>query len=150
MKKSLNVKINVLMIIVVTMFFSIFGSFDYMYSKKIRTEKLNSDLLNITNRLTQTLAIPIWDLDFNKMTNHILAEMLNKNIHTITVYDSNTNNVLISKTRNNEWQVVDLNDHLPTAQIHKTQKIIYNNITIASIKVQATDKFIKKEIISEA
>ncbi len=150
MKKSLTVRINILMIIVVTLFFTIFGSLDYMYKSKKKTKELYADLLNVTNRLSQTVNSPLWNMNFSGLKNILESEMQNKNITSIFIFNNMSNDFVVGKARDREWSIVDLSKNLTDIELQETSKILFENNTIAKITVQCSDQFIKQELIKEA
>ena len=149
MKRSLNFKINILVMTVVTMFFSVFIIVDYVQKSKTLSSKLNSQLSITANRLNQTLKIPIWNLDYDAITNIIVYEMQNRNIRTICVYDSLTERLLTGKTRDQNWNITGTTEPCKFTQFNTKKEVIHNNRAIANIDVQATDRFIKKEVQRE-
>ena len=150
MKKSLNVRINLLMIIVVTVFFSIFGIIDYIHKSSTRTRDLHTTLDVTTDRLAQTLQSPVWDLDYQRMAEPVFAEMQNRNIALIKIYDSITGKLLVGKSRGADWRVIDFKLPVKDSPIQKSAAILFNNKKIAEVTVQLTDTFVKEEIFSAA
>ena len=150
MNKSVIFRINFLMITIVSLFFLIFGTLDYYLDTKSNMADLHSDLTRTINRLVKTLSIPIWDLDTFKMVDSINAEMQNQNIKSITVYDSNTDKILIGKTRDQQWNIVDEFQNEENPDLTKTLDVIHQKEKIALLKIEVTDKYIKEEILLSA
>ncbi len=134
----------------VTSFFTGFGLWDYLQQIKTRTEALNSELQIMSNRLSETLVLPVWAFDITNISDTISAEMSNKNIITITVYESISEEILITKTRDANWNIVDINEEPIPVQIIEQKDIVYIDRPIAFLKVEATDKFIKEDITAAA
>ena len=113
MKLSLNIKINLLMIVIVSLFTT--GATMYWYQNKINTssEFLRSEVIAVTTRLSQSLAKPVWDIDFDVLQNSLIAEMQNKNIASISIYYDSTNSIMISKGRNESWEIISLKKQFP-------------------------------------
>ncbi len=138
------------MIIVVSLFTT--GATVYWYQSKIESDTymLKEELEAITARLSQSLAKPVWDIDFDILQNTLIAEMQNKNIATISIHYDSSNTIMLSKGRDLTWKIISLNQAVPKTEYKHTLPVLYKSRHVATVSVQLTDHFLKKNILESA
>ena len=128
MKQSLNIKINLIIILVVTTILVLFGTIEIfmIYSKMGREQELA--LSKSTVGLARQLAHPVFDYNREQLDSYIFNEMKDQDVYAIIVRDSLDNTIMSGKIRNPEWKIRDLNasDNL-TVFINKKLPIVYND-----------------------
>jgi len=137
------------MISIIITLFLIIGIFEFQTSQRESSDRLRSDYEIISNRLIETLKNPIWDFDIDTINNILIAELQNKNIHLIAVKDHQTNKLLIGKTRDANWEIINLDSVTSDLPIEKRMEVSKDEDSIAFIELQLTDKFYKAEINSK-
>lgn len=147
---SIKAKIVFIILILNT---SILGGFA-LYNSLISREKMQSNLHNLSEvtatRLSKHLTIPLWDLDKEQVEETLRSEMLEKQIHTIVVRDSDGKTVFVGKERDNNWNVQDLKRQLANARIpgmiESSKDIEKSGEKIGNIEVYLTPKFLQDEL----
>ncbi len=138
------------MIVIVSLFTT--GATVYWYQSKIESDTymLKNELGAITARLSQSLAKPVWDIDFDILQNTLIAEMQNKNISAISIYYDSSSTIMLSKGRDLTWKIISLNHDIPETEFKETLSVFYKSRLVAMVTVQLTDHFLKENILDSA
>jgi PAS domain S-box-containing protein len=147
MKQSLNIKINLIIILVVTTILVLFGTIEIImiYSEMGKEQELA--LSKSTTGLARQLARSVFDYNREQLDSDIFNEMKDRDVYAIIVRDSLDNTIMSGKIRNQEWKIRDLDasDKLP-AFFNKKLPIVFNDKELGTVEVYFSNKFIKEQI----
>ncbi|MGL1885543.1 MAG: PAS domain S-box protein [Reichenbachiella sp.] len=146
MNRSLNIRINALVLMIVLSFTIIIFIFWYTGKKTHELQLLETSIESVVERLSQSLIRPIWDIDDAVLSHTIVAEMQNKNIVSVAVYHDSTTNILMGKTRDPLWNIIPLHTPLPNKVNQKEAEVRLKNAIIGTVVVRYTDKYILETI----
>ncbi len=148
--KSLNVKINLIIIVTVTVIFLLFGFIEISIDYSELNKKLYIDLSNSAKRLAQQLSIPVFDYNHEQVEKYILTEMQDRNVYKVIVHDAIDNSIIAGKMRDRQWNIkkISLSDNMSSLS-NKKLLISLNGENIGAVTVYFTDKFIKEQIVSK-
>ncbi len=146
MRHSLSVKINITIILVIVSFFVVFGFYETFRTKAQLTSKLRLSLSEISKRLVNTLAVPVWNVDSKTIANYINSEMSqNKHIYAISVTD--IFNQTSGKIRTRQWQIRDIEPSEPiTSFLLEKSQLVKNNSELGILQIRFTDRFMQEQI----
>jgi PAS domain S-box-containing protein len=152
-------------IIVITTLVVVMGALGYLQFTKIKNEVNNGFMETaglISSRLSSNLGLSLYALAPEFAFQILFAEMNNKSVYTILVYEKNDLNIrgefFAGYTRNENWQIVPLEGFVMESIDHQTigdefvevSDIIYKderqNIVIGMVEVYMTRKFAEASI----
>ncbi len=148
-RKNISLKINLLMISIIVVLFLIIGIVEFQTSYNEISDQLNEDYNIILNRLNESLKNPVWDLDIDTINSILIAELQNKNIHSIAVIDSKTDQFLIGKMRGVDGEIIGLGGIVENSFDEREVEILRYGKSIAFIELELTGEFYEAEINSE-
>ena len=74
-----------------------------------------------SDRLAQNLAGPMWDMDEAKIERAVLSEMTEKTIYGVTVSESYEGRVLLSRQRDDNWDIINRSDRITSYNVCYTK-----------------------------
>ena len=111
-------------LITTTLVLVCFGIFDYISVQKEMTFDLLESSQIVCKRLAKTLADPMWDIETEKMSNIILAEMADKKIFAILIRELDSDYILMGRIRDENWKIIETQEKKIIGDfINDTQKI---------------------------
>jgi PAS domain S-box-containing protein len=150
MQSSLSFKIIVRIGIAVGCCVLLLGIVEVHQTRLQIIQDLENDLAQTGLRLTRSLVMPVWNIDKDVVENIVFTEMQDRNIKAVLVRDNLTNNFIIAKGRDADWDVTDLTEVADyQASLSIDLPIIYNDEDLGSVHVEVTDIFTKEELIEK-
>ena len=110
MNKSLSFKINIIIVLVVSFYISCLAIFDFERNNLKAQSDLKQDLNIVVERLQKSLQIPLWNLNFDNVKSIIRAEMIDKNIVTVQLYDSVSDKLIIHFSRSDDLKIREISN----------------------------------------
>ncbi len=143
---SIRTKVVLITLVCTTLILAAVGIFDTYRLIATEKEKL-SNLADVTaERLAQHLITPVWDLDTDRISSAIEAEMLETSLLGVVVYDENGTNVMGAKERDHNWGVIGSSGNIASSYAQATAEIRTADKMIGSVGVYVSDRFISKTI----
>lgn len=151
MKISLTLKINTVIAMTAIVVFCSFTLFNLKQKRNEKLTNLQQSMTITSDRLSKTLANPIWSLDLQFADELIRAEMRDKNVMSVLVYDGLAKDVLIGRDRDHDWNIIRrTSPHIPTDSfLNQEKNLVKDGAIIATVSVVLTQKFVMNEIMSE-
>ena len=144
-KWSVQVKVGVILVILTTLIFAGFGMRQYTALKSQKIEDLNL-LADVTlAKLTENLIRPLWDFDPDLGAKMLLAEMQEKTIYAIVV-KNDKGNLFVGKSRDEQWQIMDLQEEIAGSFITRQQDLITPEGKIGTVDLYLTQQFLHAEL----
>jgi PAS domain S-box-containing protein len=137
--------------ILVTFFISIiaFVIYNIYYSEQIKN--LNSEINNLSEKLSDSLVYPMWNFD-EEQINFLIVNSMDKNICSISVLFKEEilqYHIPVKRriyTRNDKWEMINgTGDDFFKGEILKKKEIKKNDIVLGYLEISATERFIKSE-----
>jgi signal transduction histidine kinase/CheY-like chemotaxis protein len=151
--KGIRKKIIIWVVGITTMVLVILGSIDFFGVRANLSSELKQLGLRVGNRLQETLAVPIFDLDMVAIDDIVMAEMADGRIYAILIKDPDGE--LIDAgcyERNAKWEIVSAKSPFSARpfsapNLHIKRKIIKHDIMLGTVEILVTSKFIKQKLI---
>lgn len=146
MLRSLNIRINIIIITAVTAILSLIGAIEVVHIHARLSGKSGEIARECSKRLAQQLAGPIIEDASADIDRYLIDEMQNKHIYAVIVTDDEQNR-LAGKIRKKDWSIRDMStaDFLPPLQ-KEISRITMDNKALGTVTVYLTTRFIENEI----
>ncbi len=143
---SIAFKINLTLVLVLTLILAGFGYFDYRQTSQRLLAERELRIEQTVNRLQQQLVTPLWNFDAHLVKQIIRAETDASFIHTILVSD-NEGKVIAGVTLvKDKYQAIDRVPASRTELVYQSRAIEYEGQTIGHIELIQHDNFIKTRL----
>ena len=145
--QSLQVKLNMAIILMTSAILFSFGVFDYFNLEKTMTRDLISVTEAVSDRLTSSTGAALWDLDQEMGVRAIEAEMKNRNLYAVVVKDANTNKPFVAVKRNDQsWEAIEFKGDLEGDFLQKKTEIQRQGKLLGTVDTYLTKKFMQQEL----
>ncbi len=151
MKHSLNIRINVIIVLVVTTILVIFGAIEIILTNSRMREEQELTLTNSIRRLAQQLAIPVFDYNREQVNRYILTEMWDKSIEAVLVRDAIDKTIISGKIRDQEGRVKDFTSSDSgrlTAFLNKKLPILRDRTELGTVELYFSRQLIRERIVT--
>ncbi|MGH1440220.1 MAG: HAMP domain-containing protein [Cellvibrionaceae bacterium] len=144
---SIRTKVILFTVISITFVLGAYTAYSYYKSKSDLEKSLNALTESTAKKLKSNLKVPLWNLDFELISEAIEAEMLTEAIVAIFVYDEDNETTLSGKGRSLDGNIANIKNHKNFSitgygEIYeKSTPIFYDSKNIGSVKVYVTDKY---------
>ena len=145
---SIQTKIVLMTIVIVTVVLGAFTAYSAWQSKKKMTTELNQLAESTSTRLASHLINPLWDLDEELVNEIVVAEMTEKRLFGVIVRDSDNKTIFAAQKRNQSWQPVKYNGlQLGTKDlVFKSSPISNGNDHLGQVEVYLSPRFLNEEL----
>jgi len=147
MNKSLSLKVNSIIAVVMTLLLLAFSAYDYSEQKKFREKELKNRLEILSTRLPTTLSPLLWNFNIKNLEKVILAEM--KQPDLVAIYVSTSNETLIAAVqRDNNNNISQSHTKLPKGNFstYFIKEIKNKDEKLGNVEVYLTNKYhLKRE-----
>ena len=126
-----------------------FGVIDYFTIKKEMTEDLKITSGIVCDRISKTIAAPMWDMEMSKMIGIIDAEMVDKKLFGVIVKEKNAKEVFVGRIRDDNWAIIETNKDVVGSYIEKQNKLLMEDRELGNVTVFYTQKFMNKALQRE-
>jgi len=142
MKESIQWRTIILVLIVTTTILIGLGGIDYVSIYSNMTQDIKESAKVVTQRLAKSLADPVWNLETEMIYSIIAAEMADKKIYAIHLWEQQDKKLSFGLTRDSSWNIQRIKKQA-TGHVIKDQKdIIFNQTKIGKVEVLYTLKFV--------
>lgn len=151
MKLSLSLKINTVIVTIFLLFCTILPTADYLERSRELQHELEHEATMITTRLQLALEYPLWDINLTAIGSIVQAEMQDRNIRAIFVWDGYRNTLLSGSIKDDREQIGPAlsppasSDDLITA----SADIVHNEGSIGKVTVYLTDRYLRQQLFTE-
>ncbi|MCG8571447.1 MAG: response regulator [Spirochaetes bacterium] len=154
MKRSISFKVTLILVFCLIIMMFLFGFYSYMYEKDQSTERLNTEIILITERLTFNLVTPLWDVYLLLVERTIEQEMNNKVIVAIIIKDE-YGNYLVGKYRDENEKIKDVTkdpdilENITNMSFRKESSEIIKeeiNKSLGMVEIYFTNQYLKQSV----
>lgn len=149
MPKSIQLKITLFITSFAIIILAVSGIFDYLNAKRIMTKALEKDSVNISKRLAQNLATPLWDMAETQVNNTMLSEMAEERVFAIVATNSEDKKITFAKKRNENWEPIPITEPVTGLSFNAKAEISNNNEKIGYVQVFMTPKFMEAALVNK-
>lgn len=149
MKSSLIIKINIRIVLVVGLCVLLLGLFEFFKTKTQIEKNLDTTLQKTSHRLSNSLVMPVWNIDNEVVDGIVETEMLDKKILAVVVKDVLSDQYILAKTRDEQWNIVNATE--PDALVAKrmiTVPLILKGSEMGSVTVYVTELFLMEQLVA--
>ena len=151
---SIQMKIGGAIVVLSTVILGIYGFYQYHHLKAQKSAELDFLCENTVERLADSLAAPLWNLEKPQVEKVVLSEMKNRNIFAVTVLTDQT--LFEAKKRETSGQIVSFNHEISGDCIVKEKNIQSgenlgqrSEKTVGTVRVYVTREIMKAELMRE-
>ena len=148
--RTIKSKVVVSLIVVVTLFILLAEAYQYKSSKAEALRNLNTHSDRVITRLSESLELPLWEVDGQWVKRFLITEMDDAVIFAATV--SGDGNVQLELIRNEHWQVIEgggNNEIREEDYIVRELNVLHHEEKIGTIKLYITRKFMEEALVNE-
>jgi len=163
MNKSLSLRINIIIIIVITSLLTVFGVYDFHTAKQQRIEHLKQRVDEYSSQLAMIIANTVWNMDSKETTENIFIAMKSNYIHSVIFRDSSIPKqskmniaepwlAINGMTRDKNWNAVATTTppEKPEGAFVFTKALKHETSLLGELEVIVTTKFLLEELKDEA
>jgi two-component system sensor histidine kinase/response regulator len=142
---SIQVRVSLALFLSTTVILAGFIAYNYVQTRQRLDREFNT-LADITaSRLAIHLMESLWDLDEKQAGDSLEAEMLDRQIHSIIVRESDDNTIFSGRTRDGAWRVTNA-ARAPAGNLVKSSKTIQKaGEQIGTVEVFLTSRFMEAD-----
>jgi len=141
---SIQGKLSLILILTVTVIFSVFTTFYNIKTKSDINLEL-SDLANfLAKNLSSSLGGPIWNFEWTTVEKIIDSAMFEKQVFAVIV--KNEDGILSGKTRDNNWNIIETRKEISGNYYLKKNEIINENGKMGTVEVYITSEIALEEL----
>ena len=145
LRQSIQFKTGMALVVLTTALLLIYGVFQYMTLRSTSLDSLHLLSENIIERLRVNLVEPIWNVSSRQIEEVVLAELRDKNILAILVYDTK-GRLIIGKGRDSKWQVIATQTEPDEKFVIKKAEIVKNGEPLGTITLSLTKQFMRDNL----
>jgi predicted Zn finger-like uncharacterized protein len=144
-RNSIQVRMGAVIVILTAVIFGAYIMVSYTRTKDRMDTELNQLATIIVTRLSQSLVMPLWDLDDNQMSNTIASEMMEKRIFAILIKDTDGKAILKGWKRDNNWKLMEAKTSVPGKFVKSSKKIVKGDEFIGTVEAYLTSRFMEED-----
>ncbi len=143
-KNSIQTKISLILVCVISVVISLFGVQQYIQKKIEITKNLTQFSIKVVDRLSNNLVNPLWNINDVQIDKTLMSEMKSKEIYGIIIKDNLNGKIVSGKVRNKDWKVINYNKDIKGDFFESTKQIEYENNILGKVNV-----YVSKDILFE-
>lgn len=144
---SVQTKLNFVLITLITIILIVFGGYDYLVTKKRMVTELNSIAEKVSDRLSGSMAVAIWDMHKESGIASVKSEMIDSRIYSIVVRDASAEKYFVAMKRDDEtWKPIEFEGNIKGDYITIKKEIKKDEEKMGSVEVFLTDKFMYENL----
>ena len=144
--ENIRIKITLLLIISISIIFTIFSAYQYSVDKEHLTNDLESSVERKIKRLSKNLTVPLWEIDSRWVNEIVTTEMMDKELYAVLI--SGDGNLNVNKKRDNNWNLIELTSEIDGDYIKRSASVIRDDEKLGEVTLYITRKFLKEELYS--
>ncbi len=144
-RPSTPATINFILIVVITAILVSFGVVDYIRQRDKYYSDLNNELSSLTEQLSSSLALPLWNFQDDQATKIIENALADKSIVAVIARDTITQRIVAARIRLPDGSVRTAEE--PPAVddlLYKSSRISFNNREIGEVQVWGTPAYVRE------
>ncbi len=144
---SIQIKLGVALVIVTTVILCGFGMYQYRQLRSEKTAELTQLAQLAVERLSQSLAAPLWFVDTTgQIEAALISEMQEKRIYAIVVRNPD-DSLIEAAHRNQDWEIVMTEEDIASDDwITQSTTITKDGSELGVVELYAADHFMKRDL----
>ncbi len=144
---SIKTKIILSLLCVVMGVLGFYETNRYFETRRQLYTELNDTADREIQRLTESLKLPLWEMDETWQNKVAEIELLNKKIYAVIITDNQQ--VIRGKIRDTNWQVINADKAVQGNFIQRHGDIFHDDEKIGAVSVYLTTQFVKEPLYQE-
>ncbi len=148
---SIKAKIILAMLLIVIGSLSAFECYQFGQKKQAMKEYQVELLNRKVTRLSENIALPLWERDKTWVNKILATEMRDKQVYAIFIYSEGT--LFSGSIRDGTWQPIDAADdgieHISGSCLDKSVSVLHTNNKIGSVHLYLSNKFMQETLREE-
>ncbi|HAR63638.1 MAG: hypothetical protein DKM50_00195 [Candidatus Margulisiibacteriota bacterium] len=146
-KNSTYAKVITILILTTVSALVLFDCISFVLERNTAYYKIKREVNQITDRISNTLAVPLWVFDDKSVEKMIMLEMTNPDVIAIVVYNAGI--PYKGKVKSSSYQITDYDptkkyDQLKHAFFRKKENIIKGEEVVGTVELYFTDNFLRQ------
>lgn len=142
---SIQAKVSAILIIITTVILSMFSAANYFSTKSEMNSELNELAKNTSTQLRRSLAVAMYNMDYEQIEEDINSRLMNNQIFSIIVKGED-NEILNGHKRDEKWDVVKTEEDITGDFIKHSIDIEKDDEKLGSVEVYISKKFMKTSL----
>ena len=143
---GLQAKLGIALVVLTTFILSFFGVLDYITTERESSRNLSTLANIVANRLANSMATALWNLDKQQAKEAIASEMAERQIYGVILVDASSKKIFTGQMRDDKWNMVDCNGKRPENRLPVIKNIMKDNAVIGAVEVYTAKRFMREEI----
>ena len=145
--RHIQARVILYLVLLGTLALIVIDVYDYRVQSQHISTEIEHEGATILNRLTQSLTLPLWDLNDKTIERIIDSELVNRNVYSIML-SNREGSLYLGKQRNARWQVEDYqNGTLPHPDMREfSSDIMLNEHFMAKVRIVLTPSFLRQKL----
>ncbi len=148
-QNKLGVKVTLIVVLTTTVTLAAFSFYEYATASRAMRAQLTEQSEMIANRMAISLRQPVWDYDIVAAQDIVLAEMRDRNIDGVFIWEPGYLEVMQGRWKKDGEQIVGRKQRPEDAHyITQTKEILKNHETIGAVEVFISPRYMERELNS--
>lgn len=144
--KSLQYRISAILALVTIVVMLGYAAFDFLTTRANMQGELYRNAEIAAERMSNTLANPMWNFEMSEVNDLILSEMMDQNIYSVVVHEDSNEEVYVQYSRNANWEIQESSGDITENLIHFNKEIVLNEQVLGSVDVYFTTRFMQEAL----
>ncbi len=146
MNDSIQVKINFVLLVALTIILTGFGFHDYYTMRSKLSTRLEQSANLISERLTGSMIGPLWYVDEKKAAEVVKQEMTDDRVFGIVVKALGQDSVFHGEARNEKWEPASVEKDIAGDYIHRRKEIQKGDKKLGSVDLYLSTRFMDEDL----
>ncbi|MBN2062893.1 MAG: hypothetical protein JW882_20995, partial [Deltaproteobacteria bacterium] len=144
---SVQAKLNLVLIALIIIVLTGFGVYDFLTMKKKMMLELNEIADTVSERLSGSMAVAIWEMHRESGIASVLSEMIEKRIYAIVIRENNTSEAFVEMKRNEDtWEPMEFDGAIEGNFIKRSGDVIKGKEKLGSVEIFLTREFMDEDL----
>ena len=144
---SIQAKLNIVLIVLVTIILAGFGIYDYLVMKKRTIGELHSIAESSARRLSGGMAVAIWEMHRDTGIASLESEMVQKSVYAIVVEETGHEAPFVAMKRDEDtWEPVSFSGNIEGDFIASSKEVVKGEEELGSVHVFLTQQFMEEDL----
>ncbi|RPI76165.1 MAG: hypothetical protein EHM45_13745 [Desulfobacteraceae bacterium] len=147
MKGSIQFKINMVLVLSITVILMAFGFYDYFAASRRLTGELSQAADVMAERMANRMALPLWNADNKRAAEVVIEEMGDKRLYAVSVKETDGQEPFIQRQRDEKWEISDAKAAITAdAYLHRQKEIVKDGQKLGLVDIYISMQFIKQQL----
>ncbi len=144
--RRINTKIIAFCLVASTVILGVLLAFGYIHLRDQMENDLAETADNIAARLSRVLVSPVWNVDQENVRQILLAEMKNKRVYSIAIFEEMQGSLFTGLQRNGEWEPVEYDGGSSGEFIESTVELRTGEYMLGTVNIKLTTRFMQEDL----